>query len=126
MTAFLRTKSPRDKGGQNFLQHRLASQLHALRKSVLRYRFQVVSQSESTVPFVDLVPSEQVYHQILVNTDPTKSDALQVTFDDNKDDNCWSYHPGKIHPNVSGLSYNHKNIVIPVIIYHINSLATMA
>ena len=61
--------------------------------------------STVTVPFVDLVPSEQVYHQILVNTNP-KSDALQVTFDDNKDDNCWSYHPGKIHPNVSGLSYN--------------------
>ena len=59
---------------------------------MLRCRFQVVSQSVSTVPLQDLVPSENiVYHQILINTDP-KSDALQVTFDDNKDDNCWSYH----------------------------------
>ena len=62
--------------------------------------FQVVRQSESTVPFVDLVPSEQVYHQILVNA----GDELQVTFDDNKDDNCWSYHRGGNYPNVSGWS----------------------
>jgi hypothetical protein len=40
-----------------------------------------------------------VYHQILVNA----GDELQVTFDDNKDDNCWSYHRGGNYPNVSEL-----------------------
>ena len=82
-------------------------------KFVLRYHFQVVSQRvstvplqpllPSTVPLQPLLPSEIVYHQILVNTNP-KRDDLQVTFDDNKDDNCWSYHQGGNYPNVSGLS----------------------
>ena len=56
----------------------------------------------STVPFQPLLPSDIVYHQILVNTNSEGND-LQVTFDDNKDNNCWSYHQGANYPNVSGL-----------------------
>ena len=57
----------------------------------------------STVPLQPRLPSEIEYHQILVNTDPSRGD-LKVTFDDNKDDNYWSYHQGANYPNVSGLS----------------------
>ena len=68
----------------------------------------------STVPLIPLLPSVDIeYHQILVNTDSKGSD-LQVTFDDNKDNNCWSYHQGENYPNVSGL----KRIVHGDVIGH--------
>ena len=56
----------------------------------------------STVPLIPLLPSvDTEYYQILVNANPEGSD-LQVTFDDNKDSNFWSYHRGENYPNVSG------------------------
>ena len=63
---------------------------------------QLQNQYFTQVVRVNAVPSIDIeYHQILVNADLTGNDP-QVTFDDNKDSNCWSYHRGGNYPNVSG------------------------
>ena len=61
----------------------------------------------SNVPLQLLFASVGVnYNQILVHVESDQNgsdtyDDIQVTYDDNKDGNCWSYHKGGHSPNVS-------------------------
>ena len=58
-------------------------------------------QQCDTIEAFPLGPSTNmtVYHQIQVIV----KDRLQVTFDDNKNNNFWSFHEALYVPNVSGI-----------------------
>lgn len=59
-----------------------------------------------SVPLYPVLPSVGVhYNQILVHVESEhKGSDIQVTYDDNKDSNYWSFHRGGQFPNVSGVS----------------------
>ena len=73
---------------------------------LLRTKWSFMQESVTVTGLINTVqPNEGTYNQILAGDD------LQVTFDNNGDNNYWSFHAGGSFPHITG-SYKQRKCLI--------------